>query len=318
MRRLWAEWFLLSASLATAWPLKDCSAIVPPLHESSGSPALQGTPAAESNMASIVQHKSLHQKSRFWGQREPWFVSNIPNNSVVADLGCGAMHLRSALESSFHTGVQYIPVDAVHRGDAAMRLCNLNKHEYPLNLHPTPTVIVVQGVFEYIYDKLLFLRVLRCSYPRAVLLLSYAIGHRVGAFKAQGWVAPLLPEQLSEIFNVLQLNVTSRLPNCFPDQACLRLVSATLRPPSDVCAGSARSRQQLMSSSLKEERDAAASASSSNQTMAFRPAGRMGSRRGDAEREGGAGSPHKRMAAGGAGPRPGVGAGHGLGAHYSA
>jgi len=207
---------------------------------------------------------------------------------------------------------------------AAMRLCNLNKHEYPLNIQPTPTVIVVQGVFEYIYDKLLFLRVLRCAYPRAAFLLSYAIGHRVGAFKAQGWVAPLLPEQLNEIFGVLQLNVTSRLPNCFPDQACLRLVSATLRPPPDMCAGSARARQQLMSSSLKEERDAAAAGSASNQTTASRPAGGVGSRRGGgAEREGGvAGLVHKRMmAAGGGGPpRPGGGAGHrhGLGAHYSA
>jgi hypothetical protein len=305
MLRFWLAFCFFRGSLATSWPLRDCSQIIPPpqqtQHPSADAAQHDAASSASNRMASIVQHKSLHQKARFWGQREPFFVGNIPNGSVVADLGCGAMHLRSALESSHHTGVHYIPVDAVHRGDAAMRLCNLNKHEYPLNLHPTPTVVVVQGLFEYIYDKLLFLRVLRCAYPRATLLLSYAVGHRVGAYKAQGWVAPLLPEQLNEIFGVLQLNVTHRVPNCFPDQACLRLVSASTRPPPAMCAGSARARQQLLPAGLKEDREAAAGGSGGG--------GGASAGTNQAERDGG--GPHKRGA--GAGGGGGARSGHGLG-----
>ena len=123
-----------------------------------------------------------------------------------------------------------------------MRLCNLNKHEYPLSVSPAPTILVVQGVFEYIYDKLLFLRAMRCAYPRAKLLLSYAVGHRVGAFKTQGWVAPLLQEQLNEVFAVLSLNVTHRLPNCFGPalHACRRSVP---RSPLTRAASAAGIRQ---------------------------------------------------------------------------
>lgn len=106
-------------------------------------------------MASILAHTHLHNKSakpggRFWGQREPFFLANVPNGSVVLDLGAGSMHFGSKLDRS----VTYIPVDAIDRGESSMRVCNFNWHEYPMSISPTPTVLVVQGLFEYIYDKL--------------------------------------------------------------------------------------------------------------------------------------------------------------------
>ena len=62
-------------------------------------------------MASILAHTHLHNKSakpggRFWGQREPFFLANVPNGSVVLDLGAGSMHFGSKLDRS----VTYIPV----------------------------------------------------------------------------------------------------------------------------------------------------------------------------------------------------------------
>ena len=236
---------LIGVPLSTTWPLRDCSAVVPVPHGTDKDIKDVDAQAASSRMASIVMHKSLHQKAgRFWGQREPFFLSHIPNASIVLDIGAGSMHLRTALADAGRSGVRYVPVDAVHRGHPHMRLCNLNKHEYPLSVSPAPTILVIQGVLEYIYDKLLFLRAMRCAYPRAKLLLSYAVGHRVGAFKMQGWVAPLLQEQLNEVFAVLSLNVTHRLPNCFPDQLCMRVVSSVPRSPLDVCAGFGRARHQ--------------------------------------------------------------------------
>ena len=51
----------------------------------------------------------------------------------------------------------------------------------------------------------LFMRVLRCAYPRATLLLSYATGHKIGAYARQGWVAPLTANNLGEILSLLQV-----------------------------------------------------------------------------------------------------------------
>ena len=197
-------------------------------------------------MLSVAQHANLHQKAgRFWGQREPWFVENIPNRSVVLDLGAGSMHLRTALAEAGRR-ITYIPVDATHRGDPAMRLCNLNNHEYPLSITPLPRVLVVQGVLEYLYDKLLFLRTLRCAYmPRATLLLSYAVGHATGKYQNKGWAAPLTAGQLAEIFQVLQVNVTHQQRNCFPEQTCMRIVAARGPAPAAICAGFSRARKEL-------------------------------------------------------------------------
>ena len=32
-------------------------------------------------------------------------------------------------------------------------LCRFNEHEYPLTVSPAPTVFVLQGVLEYLFDK---------------------------------------------------------------------------------------------------------------------------------------------------------------------
>ena len=127
--------------------LRDCSRPI-------GSTASRQYSVA--SMTSIDAHINLHNKTakpggRFWGQREPFFLANVPNGSVVLDLGAGSMHFGSMLADR---SVTYIPVDAIDRGERSMRVCNFNRHEYPIAISPTPTVLVVQGLFEYIYDKL--------------------------------------------------------------------------------------------------------------------------------------------------------------------
>ena len=104
------------------------------------------------------------------------------------DLGAGAMHLNTSLFNA-NKRVIYVPVDTVSRGPATL-LCRFNsvsqgrvgqrdvtfvgfalgdipagalnlacppasltQHEYPLTVEPAPTVFVVQGVLEYLFDK---------------------------------------------------------------------------------------------------------------------------------------------------------------------
>ena len=103
----------------------------------------------------------------------------------------------------------------------------LNKWEYPISLTPQPTVIVMQGVLEYITDKAHFLGAFRCAYPSATILLSYTVGHALQ--ERQGWVAPLTLEQLKEVFKTLHLDVTKHTRGCLgtrpTSQDCFKIIS---------------------------------------------------------------------------------------------
>jgi hypothetical protein len=194
-------------------------------------------------MISVQRHKDLHHQNAtrsVWSSREAWFVDRIPDGAAVLDIGAGAMHLLASLRQAKKSRVKYMAVDAVERGaDAHVRLCNLNLHEYPLHVTPQPTHIVLQGVLEYLYDKVLLLRSLRCAYPRATMLLSYNAGHRVGQFEAHGWVAPLTLGQLNETFETLGLDTMEKVNNCagLRGQRCLVLKLRPLRTLHPIVCG---------------------------------------------------------------------------------
>ena len=150
-------------------------------------------------MASVERHKNLHLVNRSWSARAQFFVQRIPKQGAhVLDMGAGAVGLRHQLlaTGSIFT---YTPVDAVDRHDTRMRICQLNMHEYPLRISPPPTHLVLQGVLEYMYDKMFFLRSLRCAYPNADVLLSYNVAHKVGEYESHGWVGPLTEANLREV-----------------------------------------------------------------------------------------------------------------------
>lgn len=178
---------------------------------------------------SVRTFGNLHHTGRHWSNREAWFVDHIPDDSRVVDLGAGAMHLNVSLNRA-RRGIHYVPVDAHDRGVPAMRVCMLNKWEYPISLTPQPTVIVMQGVLEYITDKAHFLGAFRCAYPSATILLSYTAGHAVAEREQQqGWVAPLTLKQLKEVFDTLHLDVTKHTPGCLDpsltSQDCFKIIS---------------------------------------------------------------------------------------------
>lgn len=169
--------------------------------------------------ASVHAFADLHRSGHHWGSREAWFVDSIADEATVLDLGAGAMHLNVSLAGKRH-GIQYLPVDAHDRGTAAMRVCMFNKWEYPVSLVPKPTVIVMQGILEYIIDKAHFLGAFRSAYPSAAILMSYAVGHQTNEY----WTAPLTQLQLLEMFHVLGLKVTNHTKSCYPGQDCFKLI----------------------------------------------------------------------------------------------
>jgi hypothetical protein len=246
------------------WLVRDCSSTAP---AASRSATLNATFGA--TMASIKRHTKLHLMNKSWTHREDWFVARIPDGAAVLDMGAGAMHLRVALRAAGRRAFSYTPVDVTDRGDPRMLLCHFNLHEYPLRVLPVPTVVVLQGVIEYVYDKALLLRSLRCAYPRAhsvpqsrrttthagadvltssscdcssplagaTFLLSYAVGHRTGENEAHGWVAPLTRHNLRELFGVFGLSM-SESTSCLAGQQCMRLTPTPLASlPAETCGG---------------------------------------------------------------------------------
>ena len=66
----------------------------------------------------------------------------------------------------------------------------------------------------------------------------YTVGHKVGAFAAHGWVAPLTQTNLDEVFRTLGLRVVERTRGCnpAPAQDCMRLQPVPLASlPSEIC-----------------------------------------------------------------------------------
>ena len=202
---------MLLVSLLCMTLVRDCSQ----RKEHMGDPSL--------STRSVRAFANLHQTGHHWNSRETWFVDHIPDDSRVVDLGAGAMHLNVSLNIA-RRGIHYVPVDAHDRGVAAMRVCMLNKWEYPISLSPQPTVIVMQGVLEYITDKAHLLAAFRCAYPSATILLSYSVGRTVQNL----WVAQLTLKQLQEVFTTLRLDVTNHTTSCLNGQDCFKLTPRVL------------------------------------------------------------------------------------------
>lgn len=105
-----------------------------------------------------------------------------PNVKVLMDLGAGARALEKDVQVMHKLpSLTYIPVDIFKRDEPRMRVCDFNNFEFPLEVEPPPDVIVLQGVLEYVYDKMLLLRVLHEAYPAARLIGSYHAAPKNGA-----------------------------------------------------------------------------------------------------------------------------------------
>eukprot|EP01084_Bolivina_argentea_P197905 339046_1 len=92
----------------------------------------------------------------------------------VADFGCGMMTLKNMLNDLIDSNIitfNYIPIDAFVRSNETI-LCDFNQHQFPFRIlqnkmslktkHTnTINIAVCQGCLEYVYDKLLFLKLLR-------------------------------------------------------------------------------------------------------------------------------------------------------------
>ena len=92
-----------------------------------------------------------------------------------------------------------------------------------------------QGVLEYVEDKVRFLGALRCAYPRALQLLSYAfVDNRPPHVIAQSTGVPTTLNsraRLQGVLEALRLNVTAELPTCFfGPTVCVRLTPPAASP----------------------------------------------------------------------------------------
>ena len=173
---------------------------------------------------SVLQHFST--LSRAWAVRERWFVKLTPASAVVLDLGAGAMHLRTALRNLMRTrNVTYLPVDGVRRS-AETCVCDFNRADLPLRAKPTPTLLVMQGVLEYLAEPQTFIGALHCAYPDAVLLLSYQSG---AAGANNSLFAKLLPlPDLKGVLHGLGFSVRNETA-CFAGQTCMKAEPSAAR-----------------------------------------------------------------------------------------
>ena len=169
-----------------------------------------------------------------WPDRERWMVSRIPNGAVVLDLGAGQMHLNHTLQRQ-RSQIQYIPVDAYARSSANIIICNLNVWEYPLSIVPPPTVIVAQGIMEWINDKFTFWRMMRCAYPHAKLLLSSTMGHGRPSQELSFWAAPLTKRMFGNGLHLLGFEVQNKSV-CMraPVESCYDIIFRW-PPPPGIC-----------------------------------------------------------------------------------
>ena len=95
-------------------------------------------------------------------------ASRIPDGSRVLDMGCASEGLGELLRHT-RRNITYCPSDIVPRTKPwRASVCNMNLGQFPLSVYPPPTHIILQGVWVYIYDKLLALNAFTCAYPKAI------------------------------------------------------------------------------------------------------------------------------------------------------
>lgn len=217
---------------AAAGALHDCSD--PGIHAAHMN-LIPAAPNYTESDYSVAHFKSMHKGDGwFWPEREAYFLERIPvKGAVILDLGAGSMHLKKSLKRT-HTAFDYIPVDGVGRDEPSMRICNFKYQQYPVCVKPTPTVVVMQGVMEYIYDKISFLRAFRCAYRNAKILLSIYLDH--SAFWMKGLVTPLSKNNIGIVFRELELAVINET-KCPHATKCYELQPQQLTNPQLTCPG---------------------------------------------------------------------------------
>ena len=182
-------------------PARLCHDLYKPQQDCASRKSLETAIQSKSAYTGVFStlHKTSDTMTERWSMRRAWFVDQIRDKDVVLDLGAGSMALARDLEQLQQAGkgkissFKYFPVDIFDRGNKAMSVCNFNLWEYPLTLSPSPTVIVAQGVFEFVFDKLALWKALHCAYPSARLLFSTTMGGNTN----HNWPAPLTPELLA-------------------------------------------------------------------------------------------------------------------------
>lgn len=145
--------------------------------------------------------KDLHKKNQSWPSRAKIIAKYIrPQDSpVVLDLAAGAMAMRGLIPETS----KYIPVD-IHRRDQDTIICDFNMGEYPLTIEPRPTVVIAQGVYEYLLDKRMFIRMLRHHGVRVVMSYNF---HEVN--QNDIWVAPLTRKLFVDLVQKIGFNITA-------------------------------------------------------------------------------------------------------------
>jgi hypothetical protein len=123
-------------------------------------------------------------------------------------------------------------VDATARGEPTTRVCNFAQQQFPMCITPAPTLVVMQGVIEYVAAKADFMRAFRCAYRRATMLLSYRTHpHQPG-------MPPLEPvEVITQMFAELELEVVNATA-CQPKlqrEKCWELRPRLLSKTSETC-----------------------------------------------------------------------------------
>ncbi len=116
-----------------------------------------------------------------WNARAKAIGRRIGGAKFVLDLGAGAQGMKRFVAP----GAVYVPADAFPRSSTDL-VCDFNEHEYPLSLVGKVDLVVAQGIYEYIWDKWLFLKVLRRFNCRVIITahFSYLASNKL-------WFTPL-------------------------------------------------------------------------------------------------------------------------------
>jgi hypothetical protein len=140
-----------------------------------------------------------------WPERAQQISEYISEDQVVLDMGAG----KGALFDFLPSGCRWIPVD-LNADIVPFECigCDFNRREFPFL--SGIDVVILQGIFEYIADKALFISLLAQLKPR-MIILTYHFGHQVNEM----WISPLSERQLVELLadNGLQIRNKTLVKN---------------------------------------------------------------------------------------------------------
>jgi hypothetical protein len=197
--------------MTITWPAAVATAQWQPLIQDCGLETFQAAKRQKLNANKSTDFKftemwkSLHLTSTSWRGRAEIVVRHLraEDRAVVVDLAAGAMGIKDLLPPDS----TYIPVDIHTRGSDTI-LCDFNAGEFPFTVLPPPTALVAQGLYEYLLDKRLFMRMLRVHAVRVILTYSFHDLQQADP-KDTIWVAPLTRKHFLEVATTSGFNVTA-------------------------------------------------------------------------------------------------------------